>query len=287
MYTYYKKKQRNYKKIVLLSLLAVVVLFGGYRAYQRITYVPDTTQLFRPEKTMRIIEGWDVFDIANYLDAQGIAKREEFLAFVGSPVQKGKFGYRNSGLMAKYPFLKEIPDGVGLEGYLFPDTYRVYEQATIEDVVDRMLANFNLKFTEEMRATMKAQNKKMFEIITMASIIEIEVHGKRDRALVSDILWSRLKVGMALQVDSSVNYVTRKSDPAVTIKDTRVDSPFNTYRYRGLPLGPIANPGKESLNAALNPESNPYMYFLTTKDGDVKYGKTLEEHNQNKFQFLK
>lgn len=287
MYTYYHKKQKNYKKYILIGLFVIIAIFGGYRAYQRITYVPPQAPLFAPEKTMRIIEGWDVYDIADYLDAQKIVTRDAFLQFVGSPTQKGNFGFRDSSLMKKYPFLKEIPNGVSLEGYLFPDTYRVFEGASVEEVVDRMLENFNTKFDEQMRADMKAQHKKMFEIVTMASIIEIEVHGKRDRALVSDILWSRLKIGMALQVDSSVNYVTRKNNPAVTIKDTRYDSPFNTYLYRGLPLGPISNPGLESLKAALHPESNPYVYFLTTKEGEVKYAKSLEEHNKNKFQYLK
>ena len=105
--------------------------------------------------------------------------------------------------------------------------------------------------------------------------------------MVSDVIRKRLEAGMPLQLDATVNYVTGKSDPGVTLADTQVDSPYNTYRYPGLPIGPISNPGDAAIEAALNPHENPYFYYLTTPDGTVVYARTNEEHALNKARYLK
>ncbi len=110
---------------------------------------------------------------------------------------------------------------------------------------------------------------------------------EQDRALVADLFWRRLKIGMALQADSTVNYITGKNDSVVSLIDLQKDSPYNTYKNKGLPPGPINNPGLSAIRAAIYPKANQYWYFLTTKDGQVIYSRTFEEHVANKRKWLK
>lgn len=168
----------------------------------------------------------------------------------------------------------------GKEGYLFPNTYRFYVNATAEDVVGVMRKEFD----KQMKAAGINPTK---EQIIIASIIQREVQKPEDMKMVSDIIRKRLKIGMALQMDSTVNYVTGKSDPAVSLEDTAVKSKYNTYKNPGLPPGPISNPGIDAIKATLSPTSNSYFYFLTTPAGEVKYAATNEEHSANKWKFLK
>lgn len=284
-----KRKSMLAKIFVLFFLLgAGVVLYEvGTRWYAKVTYVPPPPPEPREEVKITVIEGWTLFDIAEMLEAKGLATEKEFFDFVGVPADTSRPGYEKSDLMKTYPYLEEIPAGVSLEGYLFPDTYRVFADEGVESIVGRLIANFDRKFDADMRAEVEAQNKTMYEIVTMASIVEKEVRTDPDRPKVADVLWGRLRVGMGLQVDSSVNYVTGKNDPGVTRKDSRVDSPYNTYRYRGLPLGPISNPGLKSLQASIYPTETPYTYFLTDLEGNVHYARTHDEHVANKFKYLK
>ena len=143
------------------------------------------------------------------------------------------------------------------------------------------------KLTAELRAEIKRQGKTIHEILTLASIIEKEVSSDKDRKLVADIFYKRLDAGVALQADSAVNYVTGKSTPRASAQDLAKESPYNTYRYRGLPPGPIASPGLSAILAAVYPTANPYWYFLTTPAGQAIYSKTFEEHVANKAKYLR
>lgn len=271
--------------LFFIIICSVFLVYGGMKFYERMTYIAPP--VVRAEKTITIIEGWTLRDIASYFEKEGITSAKEFFAFTGAPAKIGKAGFRNSMLMNKYPFLLEIPEGGSLEGYLFPDTYRMYADATLEDVIAKILANFESKITATMKQDISAQHHSLYKIITMASVIEREVHTDADRPKVADIFWGRMNAGMPLQADSTVNYVTGKKIAAISSKDSRIDSPYNTYRYKGLPLGPISNPGIKSIHATLYPEKTPYVYFLTTREGEVKYGRTLDEHNLNKWNYLK
>src|SRR3989344_3809800 len=151
------------------------------------------------------------------------------------------------------------------EGFLFPDTYRFYKASEPEQVVARMRENFDKKITPEILDEIKRQNKTLRGIIIMASLLEEEVQSTEDRKLAAGILWKRLKLGMGLNVDSAPD----------------------TYRYRGLPPGPISNPGMDAILAAVYPEPSPYLYYLSGKDGKTHYAKTLEEHALNKYKYLK
>lgn len=161
------------------------------------------------------------------------------------------------------------------EGYLFPDTYRFSPGATAEEVVARMRQNF------ETRMQSAGFNPSREQLI-IASIIEKEVRTLDTMKNVSDIIRKRLEIGMALQMDSTVNYVTNAGRPSATYQDIEVDSPYNTYKYTGLPPGPISNPGLNAITAALNPTPNPYYYFLTDPQGNIYYGETFEQHVANR-----
>lgn len=172
------------------------------------------------------------------------------------------------------------PEDVDLEGYLFPDTYRFFADASGEDVVERMLNTMQSR-VEENDIT-PPDGWTMHEMLTLASILEREVRGAEDKAMVADIFYKRLDIGMALQADSTVNYVTGKDTPSISLADRDIDSPYNTYLYPGLPPGPISNPGLESLEALTRPIPNDYFYFLTNEEGEVIYSVTHDSHVQNK-----
>src|ERR1035437_2721177 len=198
-----------------------------------------------------ILEGWNVKDIGKYLESKGICKQDYFVALT-------KKDYSD-----KYDFLQNKPQNVGLEGYLFPDTYQIAKGESCEDVLNLMLDNFNQKITLSLRAEMKKQNKSIFDIVTMASLLEKEIRTTDDKKIVAGILWKRISVDMPLQLDSTVNYATGKSLASVSINDTKIDSLYNTYKYKGLPKGPISNPGMDSIIATMNPKKTNYWYYMT------------------------
>lgn len=210
-----------------------------------------------------ILEGWDISDIGKYLESKGICKQDYFVSLTKKDYSGG------------FSFLDDKPAKADLEGYFFPDTYQIRKGESCEDVLNAMLANFDKKLTPELKAEIKIQKKSIFDIVTMASMIEKEVRTLDDKEIVSGILWKRIAISMPLQLDSTVIYAT--GNPNISIKDTRVDSPYNTYKYYGLPKGPISNPGIDSINSAIYPKKTDYWYFLT--DGKTIFSETLQQHN--------
>jgi len=238
------------------------------------------------ERTVTILEGWTLGDIADYLEKEGVALKEEFSAEAGESAAFVKAG-QLPDWAAAFPALSDKPAAASLEGYLFPDTYRIYADGDAKGLVRRMLANFESKLSPELRADAAERGRTIFEIVTMASVIEREVRGDEDQAIVSDIFWRRADAGRGLEADSTVNYITGHSKPSVSFEETKIDNPWNTYKYRGLPAGPIGNPGLSAIKAAIDPKPNAYWYFLTDKQGGVHYSKTLDEHNANKAKYLR
>ncbi|MDP3882508.1 MAG: endolytic transglycosylase MltG [Candidatus Staskawiczbacteria bacterium] len=220
-----------------------------------------------------ILEGWDLIDIAEYLESKKVCSQEEF------------FVLSEKDYSESFDFLKSKPNDVSLEGFLFPDTYEVSETEKCEEVVTMMLGNFGKKLTLELREEIAKQGKTIFDVVTIASMLEKEVRGIEDKKTVSGILWKRLSVGMPLQIDATVNYVTGKSDPAVLIRDTKIDSPYNTYKYKGLPKGPISSPGADSILAAIYPKESNYWFYLS--NGKTFFSETLTQHNIAKAQYLR
>jgi len=222
-----------------------------------------------------IIEGLTNFEIAEYLEKQGLFKKEQIIELI------------NSNNFSNYDFLKDKPENLSLEGYLFPDTYLIEKKESLENIVKIILNNFDKKLNQNLRDEIKKQNKGIFEIITMASLIEKEVINYEDKQIVSGILWKRIKAGVPLQVDASVVYALNAKKEKISIEDTKINSPYNTYKYRGLPLGPICNPGLESIKAAIYPKETNYWYYLSKPSGETVFSKTLEEHNIAIYKYLK
>lgn len=225
------------------------------------------------EEKITIIEGWTINEIADYLENKNLFLKEVFLENIENHSQE-------------YDFLEDKPKDLGLEGYLFPDTYFI-SQKTPQNIIDQMLSNFNNKLSSQLKEEIQKQGKTIFEIITVASLIEKEVKTFEDKKNVSDIIWKRLDVGMPLQIDATIVYITGKKTTTISSEETQIDSEYNTYKYKGLPKGPICNPGIESILAAIYPSSNQYFYYLSTKEGETIFSKTLEEHNIAKQKYIK
>jgi len=219
------------------------------------------------EVTITITEGMDVNDIDEYLSEKiGVIKNNELIA------------YSDDYDLKSHLFLIDRPKGANLEGYLYPDTYRIYKQTTVADIVEKMLSNFDAKLTDDLRAEIKKQKKTLNEVLTLASIVEKEMYGYENRRVVAGIFQNRLDISMPLQSDATVNFITHKGTVRPSRDDTQLDNPYNTYKYYGLPPGPICNPSIEAIKAVIYPADTDYMYFLTTKSGEIIYAKTYEQH---------
>lgn len=247
-----------------------------------------TTKAKRETRTIKILEGWGINDIAEYFDKQDIFTKHEFLSVVG---RETMFNTENNDLfneLAKeYPLLKYRIAGAPFEGYLFPDTYEIYADATVEDVVRKMVANFHDKVGPDLIDAVFSQDKNFYKVLIMASIIEAEVPYDEERPIVSGIFWKRKDIGMHLQSCATLNYKIGGNSPALTDEQLKIDSSYNTYMYYDLPPTPIGNPGISSIRAAVYPEESEYLYFLSTPEGETIFSKTLDEHNSAKAKYLK
>lgn len=185
-----------------------------------------------------------------------------------------------------YDFLKTKPAKSDLEGYLFPDTYIFFKDAKPESIIDRMLLNFDEKLTPKMRADIQSRGKNIFDVITMASILEKEVRTPEDMKIASGIFWDRIEIGQPLQSCATIAYVLGQEKAQYSIEDTRTPSPYNTYINRGLPPGPINNPGMNAISAAVYPTGTDFNYFLSDPaTGKTIFSRTLEEHAVNKAKY--
>jgi UPF0755 protein len=172
------------------------------------------------------------------------------------------------------------------EGYLFPDTYLFFPNVTAEAIIKEMKENFDRKILT-IENDIKKSGKIIDDIIKLASILELEARTTESRKMVSGILWRRLSLDMPLQVDASFKYINGKTTATLSIADLKLDSPYNSYTNKGLPPTPISNPGLDSIRAAIMPETSPYLYFLTGRDGKMYYASTYDKHLQNKSLYLK
>lgn len=232
------------------------------------------TKIAYQEKSITIIEGWKLSDVASYLEASGVVTATDFSAAA-----------KIDNWRDQYDFLAD-KKVTSLEGFIFPDTYRIYDDATAKDIIKKALDNFNNKLTSQMLSDIAKSGHSLLQIVTMASIIEREALYDEDRAMIADIFWKRIEAGIGLQSDATVNYVTGKKTSRPSYTDLQVDSPYNTYKYRGLTPGPISNPGMASIKAAIYPTTNPYYFFLTDDTGRAHFGKTYADHQANIVKYL-
>lgn len=212
-------------------------------------------------------EGYTVKQIAAKAEELGICTAEEFI----NEANHGTFDYA---------FLKDLPEReYRLEGYLFPDTYFLAENMTAHDVIDLMLKRFAQMYTEEYQKAVESSGKTLDEIVILASMVEKEIKLPEERAKAAGVMYNRLRDGIKLGIDATVLYAAGKTSGELTQADLDMDSPYNTRKNYGLPLGPIANPGEASFKAALYPENHNYLYYVVEavgKDNHV-YCETYDE----------
>ncbi len=231
-------------------------------------YVESTREVLY---TITVPEGFTVEQIADRCEEKGFCTADEFL----TECRSGDF---------EYPF--EIPSTevkYALQGFLFPATYDIYENMTAKDLIQDMIDKFNSIYTDEYKKKAEDMGFTDFEVLTMASIIEKECKLDSDRPKVAGVFLNRLDQDMPLQVDPSVLYVITDGqyDKAeLSYDDLEVDSPYNTYKYTGLPVGPICNPGQASIEGVLNAEHHNYLYYLTSdeSEGACIFNETYEGH---------
>jgi UPF0755 protein len=224
------------------------------------------------EKDVRITfpEGWTAQKMAERLNANDLPG-DVFLEFFGNP----------DYFKEKYTFLSNIPEGGTLEGFLFPDTYLFDQESSAEKIIETLLDTFERKV---LPVYQKASNERtLFDIITLASIIEGEVRGSEERKVVGGIFYKRLDIGMALQSDATLTYVLDEKKIQHGAQDLATDSLYNTYKYPGLPPGPVSNPSLDAIEASLFPQDSDYLYFLSDPEtGMTYYAQDFEMHKANK-----
>lgn len=241
--------------------------------------VPEILQIITKDSqifySFTVPEGYTVEQIADLLQEKGYVDKDEFLRLC----RVGDFDY---------PFLKgQVNTRYTLEGYLFPDTYQITRQDKERDIIIMMLDRFEAEINKiQLAERAEKLGLTVHEAVTIASMIEREAMFDKDRPLISGVIQNRLKIGMPLQIDATVLYALGKHKEVVLYKDLKVDSPYNTYRVKALPPGPIANPGAASLEAAVAPQQTDYLYYLAKPDGTHVFTKTLDEHNKYKKMYL-
>lgn len=257
---------------------------GNYELRRNMTMVEvaETLQRARLEEvTVSVPEGWRAEQVAEMLGDKNIMDNSTFTSFV----QGGKASL--SGV--QYSIMDEIPPGASLEGFLFPDTYRVPERATPADLVTRMLENMDRQVTQEMRAKSANQGLSFYQVLIVASIVEREAVIADERPVIASVYLNRVKGNMFLGADPTVQYAMGfQPDKGqwwktpVTLEEYQgVISPYNTYLNRGLPPGPICSPGLSSIMAVLEPADTKYIYFVARGDGYHVFAETSEEHESN------
>ncbi len=217
-------------------------------------------------------EGLTIRQMAAIFEERGFGTAAEFVAAASKPG----------------PIRELDPLARDLEGYLFPDTYTLPRSTTADELVARMVARFEKALTPETRQQAASRGLRLRELVTLASLVEKETAKPEERQLVAAVYANRLKAGIGMQCDPTVIYALERAGRYtgnLTRADLQFDSPYNTYRYAGLPPGPIAAPGQASLEAAANPAAVPYLYFVSRNDGSHAFATTLDEHNRNVFEY--
>lgn len=212
-----------------------------------------------------IPEGFGIKDIAKRLADEGLVDEQEFLAEAKD--------------FAPYDYMKKRPNvRYAAEGYLFPDTYVIHSDVSAEGIMKMMAEDFDTRLTPALRQQAAAKGLSIHDLITLASLVEKEARYDEDRPIIAQVFFKRLQMGMPLQSDTTLQYLMAGPKEDVSIEDTKIDSPYNTYQHEGLPPGPIASPGMKSILAVLNPANTDYLYFVADRQGHNHYSQTYDEH---------
>ena len=254
---------------------------GEFTLRQTMT-IPEIAQALqrgqRPEQTVTIQEGLRLEQIAAEVAEQTDVSEEEFLTLVTTD-------WRDAGLT--FSFLTNLPPDATLEGFLFPETYRLPENPSAVDILTRMLETFDARLSPEMRAAAASRGLNVYELVTLASIVERESVLDEERSLIAGVYHNRLEGSWFLGACPTVQYALGTPDnwwPQFTLEATEVDSPYNTYHNLDLPPGPICSPGLASIQASAYPSETDYFFFLadcSKEDGSHLFAVTQDEHNAN------
>jgi UPF0755 protein len=219
-------------------------------------------------RRMTFPEGLTIAEMARLFESREFGRAKDFVAAA-----------------ANAELIRDVdPAAPDLEGYLFPDTYDLPRNASAARLVAVMVDRFKTTYTQELRDQARAQGLTTRQAVTLASLVEKETAKDEERPLVAAVYRNRMKIGMGMQADPTVVYALQKAgryDGNIRREDLAFDSPYNTYKYGGLPPGPIAAPGRAALEATLNPAAADYLYFVSRNDGSHVFARTLEEHNAN------
>jgi peptidoglycan lytic transglycosylase G len=267
--TYFKLFAR-YKKADK-KLQAGEYILSGSKSPEQILEIllKGKVKLYR----ITIPEGQNIKEVATLVAKTNFCSKEQFI-----------------NLCHDKPFILSLSiDSSSMEGYLFPDTYFFPKDTSCKTIIQTMALHFKNIFTKEWQARAKTIGFSVHEIVTLASIIEKETGDASERPLISSVFHNRLKKKMRLESDPTVIYGIKNFDGNIKRKHLKMITPYNTYKIKGLPQGPIANPGAESLKAALNPTQTEYLFFVSKKDTTHYFSKTVQEHNRavKKYQLRK
>ena len=222
--------------------------------------VKGTVKLYK----LTIPEGYNLYQIAELVDRANLGTKNDFIKTATDTAR-----VRKNGL-----------EGETFEGYLFPDTYFFPKEVTIEKIISTMVRRFWSVFVPEWQARAKELGLTVHQVVTLASIIEKETGASFERPIISSVFHNRLKKKMRLESDPTVIYGIKNFDGNLTRKHLSTRTSYNTYKIRGLPIGPIANPGSASLEAALYPDNTQYIYFVSRKDSTHQFSTNLKQHNR-------
>lgn len=319
------------KKTSIVLGILIIVITGGFLFYKEGSLAVNKAQT---QPKVFIIEQGEALDsIINNLAKEGLIRNRVVFYWIVKQkgierkIQAGDFRLMSS--MDAYQIAEElthgtvdvwvtIPEGMrkeeiaeimshkfgitetefnalATEGYLYPDTYLIPKNPTVQQVIDILTNTFNNKFTEEMKLKMRAKGMTQNEVVTFASILEREAFGDADRQDIANVLYRRLDEGIALQVDASVQYILgyqpgekRWWKKELTFEDLKIDSPYNTYKVTGLPPAPISSPGIQAIEAVLNADANsPYLFYIHDSAGNTHYAANSEDHQKNIDKYLK
>ena len=233
-------------------------------------------------------------EICDQLCQFGIAQKTKVVIPEGYELRLIADACENAGLCSADDFMNALRDnynydfikdkkGVNyrLEGFLFPATYEFNYGTSAHDIIDTMLKTFDSVYTDEYSKRAKELGMTDYEVVTLASVIEREAANMAEHKKVSGVFYNRIKDGMKLQSCATVQYILKERKDVLSVADTKIDSPYNTYMYEGLPVGPVASPGKSAIEAALYPEKHGYYYFVAKSDGSGHvFSKTFAEHDK-------
>lgn len=269
------KNKTLFKLYVRISNNTSKLKSGKYlfnQAYSNKAIIEDLSKgkVYNDGIKITIPEGSTSFEVTDILVKNKLGDKDIYQELINSPKK----------FKEKFKFLDD-ENITSIEGFLYPSTYYFDDKQTEIEILNHMLGTFESKYTERLQKRQKELKQSLYEVINLASIVDKEAVLDEDRPIIASVFYNRIKTGMPLQSDATIQYIFKERKKSITYKDLKIDSPYNTYKIQGLPPTPIANPDINSIEAVLYPANTEYLYFVATIEGGNTYSKTYEEHIKN------